>query len=393
MTRSNAALRLVILAILAMAASILCLRVALVQLLPPTVTVGVLAGDHPEIYFKAARLSALTGTSTSIAEHAPIAAAQAPLAEEPYLVTADLALDDRNTDDVSALLTEALRRDPRMRQARLLLLERYARVGDADGMAQQLVVLARLTAGTNEMLLATLGQFVIEPSTRSATVRALQSASLLDGVLNHLATTKADPDIILQAARNLPPDSRGEGPEWQQRLVTNLVEQGSITRARDLWARYLPKASGGKDAIYNPSFRQGMGTPPFNWILTESQGGVAEIRDAGGVDIIYYGREPTILLSQLLTLDAGSYNFGFDGSGDQAEGSGEMSWTLTCAGADTPFATIDISSTNRDLGRLQSEITVSPNCRAQWLRLVGLPAGMPRTRTLEIRQVSLEPAA
>ena len=75
------------------------------------------------------------------------ALASAPLASEPFVVlaAASLAWDPRGTTGrEAALLTEALRRDPRLRAARILKMRQLAASGDLKGSFAQLEVLYRL---------------------------------------------------------------------------------------------------------------------------------------------------------------------------------------------------------------------------------------------------------
>lgn len=380
----------VIMAVLGIA--FLALRATMVQVLPASMLTGNrLAGDSTAVFFDIARQAVLGGTVEDLLPRSRSAAVQQPLAEEPFLLAASAALRRGDTSAADRLLAQAIRREPRLRQARLMLLERYSRQGDVAAMTDQLIVLSRLMPDANELLVATVAQLVSDPGTRASTVRALQGNPLVDRVLAYLTTANADPDIVLALAQARSIEQSSGTLDWQARLIANLVAAGDYSRANAIWRQFTPEAAADRERLlYNPRFADAPGVPPFNWTLANGDIGVAERTRDGALEVTYFGRESGPLASQLLMLPAGRYTLALVSEGRKPDGAGELAWNVTCAGSDEPFTTLAINDTGETPRRIRHSLTVpSAACAAQWLRLEGTAKEFPRSRTVRIRDLSL----
>lgn len=373
----------------------LAFRVGTAEALPPSLTAGgIIVGQHPRIMAEAADLVALSEEPSDVAKIVRLAY-RAPLSEAPYVLRGSALLRrgaGSPVPDAVALLKEAKRLNPRERQARLLLLQEYTRTGEAGQASQEIIDLARITPSANLALTEGLAQLLIEDGSRSAALAALTDNPLAEGVLNQLAAMKASPSLLFELARRNPNVEARSGP-WKSGIVNNLVEQGAYERARTYWRRFnsIPK-SAYDDLIVDSDFDSVSGPPPFGWSLAEGEIGAAEIRQSGGLDIAYFGRQSGALASQLLLLAPGTYRFGYSTEGDipkEEEGGNQIVWSFACA--DGPrdgrvLSTIPLVATRKPAG---STFEVPQNCPAQWLRLSANAQEFPRNSYLQIDNIVL----
>lgn len=373
--------------------ALLVVRQGLVNALPARVAAGTtLAGQHPHLLLAAARLAVIDSADPDpdLVDRLDDIAHAAPLAEEPFLLAGQLALANGSRDEAAALLAETKRRDPRQRQARLLLLELYSARGDVDGISREMVELTRLTPAASEMLVPSLAQLVIEPQSRAAARQVLADSPLLDSVLAHLVAVRADPRLILDLARYRARSDSGS-LAWRDRLVNNLVESGDFNLAYEVWrhANAMPARTSG-ELLYDPDFEGWGGGPPFQWALAQGNIGSAERNSQGKLDIAYFGRETGPLASQLLLLEPGRYAFTFAVEGESVENQGDVAWVLSCAGDGEDLARIAIRAAGGEARVVRAGFSIpSANCPAQWLRLEGTSREFPRSRYLLIDRVSL----
>ncbi len=216
------------------------------------------------------------------------ALADAPLAEEPFLIAGLEAISAGNAERGEALLEEARRRNPRLRPARLLLLDRYLRTNRVEEAGIELAALRRLVPGVAGALAPQLARLVRDERTGASLIRVLsRDPALQQAVLGHLASGGADPDLILRIARSSPSSGpTREGLPWQRQLLMALIERGDFARALTLWRTFsgLPAGSGEK-AVYDGGFRGLPGAVPFNWGLGSGSAGLAERRPGQGLTV------------------------------------------------------------------------------------------------------------
>lgn len=318
------------------------------------------------------------------------AAAQAPLAEEPFIIAGIESLLAEKDQAAERLLEEARRRNPRSPVPRLLLLTLYGQAKRTSDAATELTVLARLIPGAGAIVVPELLRLAETAEGRKAVADVLRSDRAFRGtVLEHLVTQGGDPDLIVELAGGIPEPSPGEeAPAWQGLLLGALVERGEVHRAHTLWSRF----SGLKAApqgVHDGNFRDPSGIPPFSWNFTQSADGLAEPARGNGLQVEYYGRTDMVLAEQLLTLAPGSrFRLSFETGSLVGESDGSLGWRLTCLGESQHLAELPIKVETQS--RLFSaDFAVPERCSAQWLRLVGTSSEVPKEQSTLIRNLQI----
>ncbi|MEA3062958.1 MAG: hypothetical protein QOJ94_2739, partial [Sphingomonadales bacterium] len=258
---------------------------------------------------------------------------KAPLAEEPFLIAGIEALARGDIRRGEQLLTEVRRRNPRQRLARLLLLDRYLREHRTREATVEITVLARLIGGAQNVLTGQLAQMASDPATASQMLPILAAHADLQGaVLDSLAASGKDPELIMRVAALSPGRYVGRNQQWQRQLLAGLVQRGEIGTALAVWTRLagLPPPSDGQKGLYDGAFRGAPGAEPFNWSLAGEGIGVAERTGRSTLQVDYYGHDAGPLARQLLVLKPGRYRFQFRVNGDASGEGSRLAWTLAC---------------------------------------------------------------
>jgi hypothetical protein len=300
-----------------------------------------------------------------------------PLRPEPFLVagaSAQLAGDAARSE---RLFVAARDRHPRSAAARFMLADRLLRTGRIEAGLVEMAVLARLQPKSAQPFVPAIVAYARTPG---AVERLRQffadSPDMRDPVLLALARDPANAPLVLSLAPA--PVTDPPYPEWQGTLLGALVAAGKVGEAERIWARL--SGIDRKPLLVNPQFSPQSLPPPFSWTIGSGSAGVAEIRENGGLDLIYYGREPFDLARQLLVLQPGRYRLNSRVQG--AEGADMVSWKITC---------LD----NRALGQVPIGRTgmfaVPQDCVGQNLILAGVPADSPRTVQATLTTVAIEP--
>jgi pentatricopeptide repeat protein len=314
-----------------------------------------------------------------------------PLASEPFLFFAMRALEQNDLARAERLLTEARRRNPRQRLARLALVGTYLQTRRIPEASSEIAVLVRLVPRSSELLVPELSRLAARPDTADAVVAAVGSDPLMAAVLAQLARQNVDPDHLLRLAARQPRDP-GDASGWQTIMLDGLVRRGQVRRAHQIWQR-LVGVSGDSALIYDARFQGRPGPPPFNWALSSSGPGVAESAPGGSLDVEFFGREHVQLASQLLALAPGRYRLSMRVEGD-AEGDGSrIEWQVSCAPSGPALATGALRDINYNPRDLNLDFTVpASGCDGQFLRLQGVAAEFPATQSARISELSLRRA-
>lgn len=314
---------------------------------------------------------------------------RAPLAEEPYFLAGMDALVRGDEAKAEQLLFEAKRRNPRARFSRLILLDRYLRTGRIDRATGEMTALATLIPDAGQVLTIELARLAKSPATAGPLVEALRrNPALRDHLLEHLAETGTDPNLILRLAREIP--GTGGGSAWQAKLVEDLVSRGQVDRAYQLWRTFSsPRAPARKEGLYDAEFRGLPGMAPFNWYFPTTSAGAAE-RSPTGLQVEFYGRENAELAGQLLSLKPGRYRLSMIAEGSADGESSKLSWTVDCLQSRARLGELMLTKVNYSPRRLAGEFTVPPQgCSAQRLRLIGTSSEFTKAQNAAIRGLSL----
>jgi hypothetical protein len=317
-----------------------------------------------------------------------------PLAEEPFLLAGLSALVAEKPAEAAPLLSEARRRNPRSRVARLLLLDRHLRTGNVDAAAEELAALGRLIPEARRVLVPELAKLASRPDSAAAVAAVLRrDPEMRPNVLEHLASSDASPDVVLRLAEQSGGVPRGETSEWQRRLLQRLVERNDLRRARTLWARFAgAEGAGAGGGLYDPRFQRLPGPPPFNWAFSGTGAGVAEPTRSQALQVEYYGRAEVELASQLLMLAPGRYRLAFRAAGNTPGQSSAVSWRVSCHPGGSELAALPIHKLSYTPAVRTGDFTVPANCQAQWLRLTGTPSEFPAAHSITISDLQIRPA-
>lgn len=389
-----------VLAIAGALLAMLCLRVAIVEALPSDAPAIASFAPHDPgaVLDKAATALVAQHGILAPATLAAVrrAAGAAPLDARAFLVFGHQQLLDGKHLQAVATLEAGQRLDPRNRVIHLLLLDRYLRDRRYADAATQFSVSARLVGAADSAIAGAMAQMSLAPDTRDAVRRTLSTDPRLEEqVLVALAKSNAAPTTIFALASPTALRKAGDAESWGPALVDRLVAQGRYVEARGIWQRIyrLPDA-----AVATPLFDAGLrklpGTSPFNWTLTASGLGAADIRN-GTLAIDYYGRDSGALAAQLLVLKPGAYSFAFSVEGSKVAAGPSLAWTLHCAtpkGDDGPELMNAVVSATGTPHRDTANFTVPAGCAAQRLVLVGNAGEFPTPMNVTLRDLALQAA-
>jgi hypothetical protein len=347
--------------------------------------------SHPDVLFK----TALEDISRAAAAGQPApkaridaiyaAAADAPLAPEPFLVRgveAQLAGDQKLAGQA---FEEARRLNPRSRAAHYFLADHYLRTNQPDAGLAELARLTRLVPNGIAAVAPYYASYAKAPG-GGPRVKAMLAShpEFEDDVMAVLARDAANADLVLSLA-----GPRGEAkanpPAWYGQLVQSLVGAGQYAKARQVWAKLSGVQGVVGQTLFDPQFSGKKAPPPFNWSLLSTASGLAEGQGGGRLHVIYYGRDNATLASQTITLAPGSYRLGF-----QVEGGGQdpssLSWKISCL----PTKQVILAMALPAAGRPASgQLGVPGNCPAQLVELIGTSPEFPQTVDVTIKGLSL----
>ncbi len=388
-----------ILAVAGLSLGWLSLKSAMVNTLPTSSgEITRLAADDPGVVLgrTATRLVAQHGIlDAQTLDAVRRAAAAAPLDARAYLILGHQQLLDNTPDRAVATLEAGQRLDPRQRLIHLLLLDRYLRTAHYADAATQFSVLARILGAAQAPIATAMAQMTMAPETREAVRRTLNTDPVLErAVLIALAKSAIAPDAIFALASPAARADAGNAESWGPVLVDRLVERSQYEAARSVWQRiYGISAAQAAMPITNAGFRETRAAPPFDWTLTASSLGAADLR-SGSMVVEYYGRDSGALASQLLVLRPGRYRFAITVDPGKTDATTTLAWTLACkaAASDTrdPLMTLPVTATAKP-HRIAADVVVPANCPSQILTLRGEAGEFPAPLNVTLRDLDLRP--
>jgi hypothetical protein len=309
--------------------------------------------------------------------------ATSPLEPEPFLVEAALAERSGDYGRAERLLRQARWRNPRSTAARYLLADVWLRENKIVEGLGEMATLTRLLPSASVQLVPALAEYARSPGAREKLVTILQpNPQLKRPLLNALAADPDNAELILSLAG---PDARStdkDAQSWKARLLAGFVKRNDFVRAYSLWRAFAGLAPGSSPLLFNGNFSASPAPPPFNWSYNSSSAGVAE-PGGGKVRILYYGRDDSSLVSQILLLKPGAYAFVAPVSGTPAPNA--LAWTLTCIDSNAEIMNVTLSGDST-----AAKFTVPAGCTAQMLSLNGRSQDMPQDSDIQIGPVTLE---
>jgi len=313
-----------------------------------------------------------------------------PLASEPFTALAARSLmnDPRGqTGSETKLLEEALRRDPRSRTARMLLLRQMAATGDLGGAFDQLAILNRLNSRLVETIMEAITTRITTPQQVDDALKAISGHDeLYQPFVNRMTGKRKPPEVVLRLAERLPERVMAR-PTIRNAVIRQLVDAREFSAARNLWQQ--GNRGGTSGHVHSPDFRDTVAPPPFNWQLFVDSTGAAERQRDGGISVIYYDRNPGPLATQLLTLAPGSYaaTAEFEVVSGQAD---NVRLQLRCEGTNAVLAEGALIATKPRINTIRLNAMVPGNgCSGQVLAVVGSASDQRGQTQLIIQRVDI----
>ena len=312
-----------------------------------------------------------------------------PVTDEPFLFAAAAYFpSDRSLGAPAAgpLLNEALRRNPRSRLALSLAMRRAVGSGNLGAAMDQLAVLNRLSQSIGAPMLESVGRSVATGPLVDDAARALGNhPELVPAFVRGFVAGPKDVALIERMAQHLPKAALTD-PVVGQALISRLIEGGKYDAAMNVW-----QALGGQRGsglVNDPAFTRKAPVKPFDWERFESDSGVAEAADRGGLAVEYYGRQPGPLVRQLVRLAPGSYHAKLDIEGVSGNG-GSIALHLVCPAGDRVLASHPlVLKPGRQTLDLPLTIAAG-DCTGQFLSLVGLPRDARDDQAVVVRRLDV----
>jgi hypothetical protein len=303
-----------------------------------------------------------------------------PLSADPFLVQAALAVRKQDYRKGEALLLEARRREPRSPATRFLLADLYLRSGRPIPAMGEMAVLNRFVPASAAGLAPALAAYARDRGTLPQIKGILRSyPELEEPLLTQLSEDSRNADAIVALAS--PKREETPSPLWQAQLLNKLVADGQYRKANDLWSRFAGVRTS-PAGVFNPSFDGSTAPPPFNWELSQASGGVADVR-AGGLDLLYFGREDLVLAQQVMMLSPGQYSLSTAVSG-QFSGN-RISWSVTCLPSNRSVLTLPLTKA----GPVSGNFSVDASCPAQRVALNAQGEEFPQRSDFRVERLQL----
>ncbi len=320
------------------------------------------------------------------------ALASSPLAFEPFYAVA--AAGFRSTGAVGSaqdavLLREAMRRNLRSRESRLLLLRHAVGTGNLKEAIDQIAVMNRLSGALTEKLMMGVGSAINSERQADDAVAALTPhPELFEPFLRGFTAAKKPASLATRLVSRLPRSSFSD-PQVRGLATSLLVNAQAFAEARALWGS--GSQAGRNELVHSPDFADVKVPPPFNWELKVNATGAAERAPGGGLSLDYYGRAPGAMVSQVLTLSPGIYKARLEYR--TLSGSpGALALGLECVGADLALFEMPLAGAPGTNQVLNVSFTIPAGaCKGQKLSLGGRVQESRDAQQAAVRRLDIMP--
>jgi hypothetical protein len=306
----------------------------------------------------------------------------APLAHEPFLARGIQAQQEGNAKLAERAFLEARLRAPREAAPRYFLAQLYFSSNRGDRGLSELATLAHLLPTGPTSVAPALAAYARTTTDLQGLKNSFRNNPVLEqAVLLELSKDPANADLALRLASGLRnPD--GSARDWVNALLPRLVDAGRTATAYRIWQA----ASGAKrtDLLFDPSFGGSKAPPPFNWSLLSDARGFAEPDQAGGLHVLYYGRDNAELASQTLLLAPGQYRLTMRVSGNPE---GMLRWSITCLPGNKETTVADLGDKGAEAR--SGVLTIGTDCPVQRLDLKGLAPDVAKQADVTVSQLDL----
>ncbi len=291
-------------------------------------------------------------------------AAISPMHPEPFLVAGAIAAREGDYRRAEELLKQARTRAPRSPAARYLLADVLLRDNKAAAGLREMAILSRLVPAASVQLVPALSAYAHAPGARQELADILaREPQLKSPLLTALADDPRNAEIVLDLAGPTAAKTDNDTRTWQTRLLLGFVRERDYEGAYRLWRRFALVPGPARPLLFNGDFQKLSAPAPFNWDFSSSPAGIAE-PGPDRLRVLYYGRQDTVLATQLLLLPPGNYRFQSPISGHVVPGA--LSWSLGCVDAKDLLFNLNLGASS---GSAASFRVPASGCPAQRLLL------------------------
>ena len=313
-------------------------------------------------------------------------ARNAPLLAEPFYAASMTSQARGRLSEAIARMEQATRRDPRLVQGHLLLIEQYAKAGRLAEATSEIAIALRLPLpdGVAERLMAALYQMSTDPRASAALARIFATnPAWRPSFVDYVSSRGDNPELLFKtlnesAARATAPGSSSE----QTSFLEGLLAKKDYDRAYLAWVNFLPASVVDRATlVYDPDFRKLPGPAPFNWTLLSNEGASAEMTDGSRVppgtalSVNFFGSGITHIAVQTLLAPPGNYQLSITAAGNSESALGGIfAWQVACLPGGTPIARLEFAGLkDRPITRRIAVTIPTTECGAQSLTLLGIP--------------------
>lgn len=336
-----------------------------------------------------------TPADLAFAQHAATAA---PLDAVPYYIAA--AAPARASAQQRALVTQALRRDPRLRPALAWRVADLAKTNDVAAMTRALIRLAILTPGSSTLWPA-LARASADPAARAVIKQQMaQGADWRGRYLSELSQSPVDRTVVfdmLQAGGKPSPAAPVAAPdktEDRRAFIAVLVQRKEYERAYLAWVQWLPAQSqAAVGYVFDGTFSGVPALPPFAWQLVDGTGGATSIDPGSGLSLDYAGTDSMVVAQQTVMLPPGRYRLATQANFTAVSndtGQPPLVWSISCLPDATPLGELAVPLVGAMQRAAGAPFEVAPGCAAQTLVLKVNFADFSRRLSGKVRSISVE---
>ena len=312
-------------------------------------------------------------------------AAISPLDPAPFLVNGAIAAREGRYAQAEKLFDQARTRAPRAPAARYLLADVLLRQGKVGEGLREIAILSRLVPAASVQLVPSLAAYAQSPGAREKLAAVLDhNPQLKNPLLAALAENPRNAELILALAGPLTGAADNDMRVWQTRLLLGFIREGDYEGAYRLWRRFARLPGGARPLLFNGEFRKLSAPVPFNWDFRGSPAGIAE-PGPDRLRVLYYGRQDTVLTTQLLLLPPGNYRLQSPISGHVVPGA--LSWSLGCVDAQGLLLDLKLAASSENAGSFD---VPASGCPAQRLVLNARAQDSPDDSDARIGPVTIQ---
>ncbi len=322
--------------------------------------------------------------------------ASSPLAYEPFYAAAAAGFRGKTavgSDQDAVLLREALRRNLRSRESRLLLLRYAVGTGNLKEAIAQIAVMNRLSSTLTETLMMGVGSAINSDRQADDAVAALTPhPELFEPFLRGFVAAKKPAPLAVRLVSRMPRTSFAD-PQVRGLATNLLVGAQAFAEARALWSTGGSAQGGAAELVHSPDFTDMRVPPPFNWELKVNSTGAAERAPGGGLSLDYYGRTPGAMVTQVLTLSPGAYRARLEYR--TLSGSpGALALRLECVGAEVALFEMPLAGASGASQVLNIRFAIPDGaCKGQRLSLGGRIQENRNAQQAMVRRLDITPGA